>query len=126
MAIITLNGITLPPDLVWSDEFAPWAVEQTTEWSLSGALMLQDGLKLKGRPVTLSGGPNAAWCDRSVLEQIVALQSQRSAMTLVYGTQTLSVRFAAPKAWDAKPVIDYADNGQPADKYEITLYFIEV
>ena len=122
---ITLDTIVLPNDLIWVNEFEPWNVSIHTEWSLAGALLLQDGKKLKGRPITLQGGANAAWCDRSTLEAIKALYEQRKVMTLVYGSQTFQVRFAE-KAWDAQPIIPYADNGQPTDKYAITLYFIEV
>ncbi len=52
---ITLGAFTLPPTLVWEDEI-PWSpVEQTVERSLTGALIVQEAVKLGGRPITLTG-----------------------------------------------------------------------
>lgn len=52
---ITLGAITLPATLVWEDEFAWSPVVQSTEWSLTCALIVQEATKLAGRPITLVG-----------------------------------------------------------------------
>lgn len=52
---ITLGAITLPATLVWEDEFAWSPVAQSTEYSLTGALIVQEATKLAGRPITLVG-----------------------------------------------------------------------
>ena len=50
---ITLDGITLPGDLIWSDEFQWVPVERTEEYSLTGALIIEESIKQTGRPITL-------------------------------------------------------------------------
>lgn len=41
--------IELPPDLHWRDEFSWTPVEQSTEYSLTGALIVQSGARQAGR-----------------------------------------------------------------------------
>jgi hypothetical protein len=52
---ITLGAIALPDTLVWEDEFSWSPVAQSTEYSLTGALIVQEAIKLAGRPITLVG-----------------------------------------------------------------------
>jgi hypothetical protein len=52
---ITLGAITLPATLVWEDEFSWSPVAQSAEYSLTGALIVQEATKLAGRPITLAG-----------------------------------------------------------------------
>ena len=52
---VTLNGLHLPDDLIWRDEF-DWApVEQVVTPTLSGALLVEETAKPEGRPITLVG-----------------------------------------------------------------------
>lgn len=49
-------AVELPQDMRWTDEFEWSAVAQTTPvYSLSGAVLVQQGLKLAGRPISLEG-----------------------------------------------------------------------
>ena len=50
-----LGTITLPDDLRWINEFEWNPVEQTTERSLTGALLVQEGQLTHGRPIVLWG-----------------------------------------------------------------------
>lgn len=52
---ITLGAITLPATLVWEDEFTWTPVSLSTEYALTGALIVQESTKLAGRPITLTG-----------------------------------------------------------------------
>jgi hypothetical protein len=52
---ITLGAITLPDTLVWEDEFTWSPVAQSTEYSLDGALIIQESARQAGRPITLVG-----------------------------------------------------------------------
>lgn len=70
---ITLGGVALPDGLRWADEFAWSPRVQSTEWSITGALLVQEGEKQAGRPITLIGGRTWAWMTRVAL---LALQSQ--------------------------------------------------
>lgn len=68
---ITLGAITLPSGLAWGDEFDWTPVEQSSDYSLTGALILQTATKLKGRPITLvgqsDGADHTAWISRANL-----------------------------------------------------------
>ena len=64
--ILTRNdnqaSIRLPPDMRWTDEYAWHAIAQAApERTLSGGLIIQQGIKRNGRPITLSG--EWAWLD---------------------------------------------------------------
>lgn len=80
---ITLGSIVLPSGLYWSDEHAWSPVEQATDRTLTGALVLEESIKTKGRPITLSGAKDGnqytAWValDESFLgfSSLTALRS---------------------------------------------------
>ena len=117
--------ITLPDDLVWTDEFSWSPVEQNVEYSLSGALVVQEGRKLKGRSITLTGYEDSAWIKRSVVKQLYTLSSSPAkVMTLNFHGETFSVMFRRP----AFEVVELLNQSNPGDNdyYSITLYLIEV
>ncbi|OLU23326.1 hypothetical protein BVH03_22905 [Pseudomonas sp. PA15(2017)] len=72
---MTLAGIALDDHHEWTDEFQWSAIEQEQERSLSGALIVQEGLKKYGRPITLAAN-NAAWTPLAVVRQLEALRDQ--------------------------------------------------
>jgi hypothetical protein len=123
---ITLDGITLPTDLIWVDEYAHTPVKQSVSVAVNGALIVEAAAQTKGRPITLQGGDEAAWIDRATLELIRAKQYQPGlTMTLVHNGTSYDVLFVQPGGIEARPVIDYniPDN---ADWYAVTFKFIEV
>ena len=68
---VTLNGLQLPDDLIWRDEF-DWApVEQVVTPTLSGALLVEETAKPEGRPITLVGH-----CPRATVLSVKALEAQ--------------------------------------------------
>lgn len=71
-----LDSIELDDQFEWADEFDWDPVAQEQERSLTGALLVQEGVKLHGRPITLksSGG---VWTPLSVVRQLEALRDQR-------------------------------------------------
>ncbi|MDG4562561.1 MAG: hypothetical protein P9E88_14835 [Candidatus Competibacter sp.] len=52
---ITLGALVLPSGLVWSDEDAWSPVEQALDYTLTGALVVEESVRLAGRPITLAG-----------------------------------------------------------------------
>ncbi len=70
---MTLDGIELPDDLLWVDEFDWNPVAQDIERSLTGALMVQEQPKLHGRPITLTGGDEAGWVTRGTVLELMSL-----------------------------------------------------
>lgn len=128
MAITLSDGtttITLPADLQWSDEFGWSAVEQDREYSLTGALVVQQGLKAKGRPITLQSG-GASWLARSVVQQIKAYyDTPDQIFTLTINGDSYSVQFERPDGFEAAEVVRQANPG-PEHWYTIKLRLFEV
>ena len=78
-----LDTITLPDDLLWINEFEWNPVEQTTERSLTGALLVQEGQIIHGRPIILSGNGEAGWVSRLTVKSLFALtKAANKTMTL--------------------------------------------
>lgn len=76
----TLN-LAADPDLggeqlEWTDEFDWDVVEQEQERSLSGAMIVQEGTKLFGRPITLASN-GGAWFTLATVRQLEALRDER-------------------------------------------------
>lgn len=70
-----LDGITLPDSLQWVDEFDWSPVSQSTGYGVTGALFIQEGVKQKGRPITLVGTDEIGIVTRSV---VAALNTKRN------------------------------------------------
>ena len=123
-----LGTLELDDQFEWIDEFAWDAVEQGQERTLTGALVVQEGLKLYGRPITLAAN-GGVWTPLSVVRQLEALRDQRGlVMPLTLpGGATHSVIFnrASGQALEAKPIERLVEPG-PDAPYEITLRLITV
>lgn len=120
--------VTLPDDLVWPDELLWSAVEQVSERSITGALIVNAGVKVGGQPITLqSPDETSGWITGSVLAQLSAwAQIPLQQMTLTLGASVRTVIFRHEEAaLEAKPVVDFSDAG-PDDFYTLTLRFTDV
>jgi len=123
---ITLDAITLPADLIWSDEYAHTPVKQSVSTAVDGTLIVEAAAQTKGRPITLQGGRDFAWIDRATLEAVRAKQYQAALqMTLTVRGTAYQVLFMQPGGVDAQPIIDYS-NPDSSDVYAVTLKFFEV
>ena len=71
---ITLDDITLPKDLEWTDEFGWDKVSQSLGYSATGALFIQESAKQYGRMITLSGKQDMGWIDRAT---VMALEAKK-------------------------------------------------
>lgn len=120
----TLGSITLPLDLIWQDEFSWNPIQQTQERTVTGVLLVEQGVKQGGRPITLVGGESYGWCDRNTLLQLQSSLSPNTAkaLTLEDG-RTFQVIWDSDNPLEAQPIVDYSapDN---SDLYSITLRFI--
>lgn len=67
--------IPIPQDLEWVDEFTWSPVQQKVETSLTGALVIQESVQLKGRPITLQGKDDMAWINRTTGEILLNLKN---------------------------------------------------
>lgn len=84
---VTLAGITLPPDIQWTDEFSGFGVGQTISPTLTGALLVEEFAQTEGRPITLASN-GASWVERSAvlsLEALAATALNDQYLRLVWG-----------------------------------------
>lgn len=93
---ITLGALVLPSGLIWSDEHAWSPVEQATERTLSGALVIEEATKQKGRPITLSGARDGdeytTWIARAqTYLGYASLESLRAALLVAEAALTLTL-----------------------------------
>jgi len=125
---ITLDAITLPDDLIWSDEYNWAPVSQSVKKSLTGALIIEEAVQLKGRKITLKGGEGYAWIDKATLELLRAkLNTPNLTMTLTHNGTAYPVMFDRNGSGgvSARGVYEVSDP-DAAHIYSVTLKFIEV
>lgn len=122
--------IALPPDLLWEDEFAWSQVSQSTERSVTGALLVDVGTRLDGRPITLTGTERHAWMRRTEVQALrawVALPEQ--VFTLTINGAVFTVLFdhgteETSRAFVVAPLVDYSDPQGHHYYCSVTLRFI--
>lgn len=127
----TNETVPIEDGFLWSDEFSWKPIEQNQERAVDGTLIIQEGKKKSGRPITLSPSDSQGWIKRSslsILKDWSVLQDEQFTLTFEYphDTRQFNVIFNhAEGAIDAEPV-----KGFPAvsenDFYKATLKFIEV
>jgi len=83
--IITLDAITLPEGLRWDNEYEWTPVAQESQRSLTGAVVLTSGVKLKGRSIILAGDTSSVYISRLDLRVLEALLPSNPTMSLVIG-----------------------------------------
>lgn len=121
--MISLEAINLPADLDWQDEFDWTPIAQSSERTLNGKLAIEEAVKQHGRPMTLVGGQNAAWVDRSTVETLTALLTLNKQMTLsFFGLEYPVVWRHSDTPIEAKPVMRIR-NPQSTHQYTLTLRF---
>ena len=132
---LTLDAVDLAADpdlggeqLQWTDEHEWDPVEQNQDRSLGGALMVQEGVKLYGRPITLASN-EAAWFTLATIEALQALRAQPGIvmlLTLPSGAQHhVTWNRAAGAPVEAVPLFRRVVY-QPDDLFTLTLRLITV
>lgn len=129
MAITLARGsqtLTLPSGLRWTEEYAWQSLAQTTEYGLTGALIVQQGVKQAGRTLTLEGGEQWAWIKRSDLETLWGMLNLPQPLTLTLHDARQFVvlpDLGSGPALSAKPLPRVLDSGLanpgPQDWYVI-------
>lgn len=130
MATTLAYGVTtiaLPDDMAWRDEYEWRAVEQSRQYTITGALVVQSAARLAGRPITLSADDASGWIARSTLDALHAaalLPDQEFTLTLRGADRTV-VGDHGKGMVEARQVHDVSDPID-TDFYVVTLRFIEV
>jgi len=117
---ITLGAVTLPGDLRWADEFAWSPLVQSSEYSLTGALIVQEAVKLAGRPITLEAQRDT-WVTRATVLAVQALAETPgwSGTLTLHDGRTFTVGFRDDRI-SAEPVRHVAPL-ESGDAYTLTL-----
>ncbi len=126
MANHLLNALAIPGDLIWTDEFNWNPVERATEYAVTGAMIVDVGERLAGRPITLESKDDGGWVARDTLLALYSMAGNKSlaiVLTHVDG-RTFNVTFADPP-FEAEQVVAYSDP-VGATWYQLTLRLIEV
>ena len=127
----TNETVPLENGFLWSDEFDWKPIEQNQERAIDGALIVQEGKKKSGRPITLSPTDGQGWVKRSdlsIIQNWSALQGEQFTLTFEYphDTRHFNVIFNHGEgAINAKPVMGSPTVSQ-GDFYEVTFKFLEV
>lgn len=131
---LTANGTTLvlDPDLYWKDEFDWYAIEQSAERSLTGALIVDEGVRLEGRPITLTQPDDtSAWMPRATLTQLQAWEAQiglKLTLSLRGVNYLVQFRRFDGQPLEARPTVFVADPepGELGDFFLTTVRLITV
>jgi len=122
---ITLGALTLPQGLRWSDEFSWSPIVQSSDYSLTGALIVQQAEKLAGRPITLVGGKDFVWMTRAEVIALKTLIDARESMTLtLHDGRSFTVIPANDEPLSVSVIPVILDSG-PANPSSSTRYTIE-
>jgi len=128
---ISLDGITLPIDLIWSDEYGWSNVSQNIKKSLTGSLIIQEATQPKGRLITLKGDPRSAWIDRTIADLIQAkVDTPDLDMVLNFHGDLYNVRFIRQgnkSPFITKEIYELANpDGEHVYSFSITLIEVAV
>ena len=128
---LTLETVPLEDGFLWSDEFDWKPVEQKQERSISGALIVQEGKKLSGRPIALvPPSSSQGWIKRKHLRTILEWSGLGEQFTIefeyLHDQRRFNVIFNHEAgAIEAKPVKEFPTVSED-DYYVVTMRFTEV
>ena len=131
MITLTHNSttVTLPAALYWADEHSWAPVGQTTERTITGALIVQTQARIAGRPITLRPLTESdAWVPRADLERLKTWAAIPGCeMLLSYrGIQyNVTWRHQDGDPLAATPIVHF-DDAQPIDWFLVTLNLMEI
>lgn len=129
--LTTLEELNLPNDMFWVDELKWQPAISTKTYSLTGALIIEGGVRLAGRPITLEPKNDMAWIPRSLaltLRSWASLFNRKFKLRLEYPTDTREffVCFDTQSiAVEASAVKEFPQHS-PDDWFSVKLRFIEV
>lgn len=119
------HSVTLPAALRWVDEYDWEPLVVGVKRAITGVPIIRQSTRAGGRPVTLDGGPDCAWLDRTMLEALRALDPAQDPWLLT-GLRTAAKTVLPLSDWiQADPV--FHDPAAPAgQKFWAKLKLIEV
>ncbi len=126
--LVTNATVTLNPDLKWTDENNWHPVEQNADRTITGALVVQIGVRVGGRPYTLEPeDDSSAWMNFSEVEQLrnwAAVPGLQMTLTL-RGIERAVIFRHQDGGFEAEPVVFYRDVAAP-DFYRCVIRLMEM
>lgn len=118
----SLAGISLDDEIAWTDELDWTPIEQSLSRGQTGHMIVQEGTKVGGRPMTLT-----MLLTRATIDLLRAQLTTTQLPLVLYGT-TYQVRWRhADKPIEAAPLVDYVNPASmPTLAHSVTLRLIEV
>ena len=129
MITLTYNAVTLtlPADLAWPDEYDWHPVVQSSQFTTTGALLVETAVKQAGRLITLAGAEDQAWVTRAQCDQLKAWAALPGiALSLLLRGVTYPVMFDHEKTGFEAHLVMFFEDLQADDVYVPTLRFITV
>lgn len=128
--ISTSETVTLSDGFLWSDEFDWNPIEQKQDRAVDGALIIQEGKKKSGRPITLTADKNMAWVKRHIVGKLkdwsILQEKFELQFNYFHDKRTFNVVFNhQDKAIEANPVLEHPTVSDD-DEYNVTLRFLEI
>jgi len=125
--MISLEGVTLDPSLLWTDE-NNWApVEQAIQRTVTGALIVSSSARVGGRPITLQPeDDSSSWMNQATvtaLRNLTVTPGRVMTLTLRGTNRSVIFRHHESPALEAVPIVHYDDG---ADWYKVTLKLMEI
>lgn len=120
--------LTLPDDLLWSDEHAWTPAVAAVSYLLTGALLVETATRQKGRPITLAGGSDMAWVTRetvNILHDWAAQPGRQFELQFADGRIFTVVFRHHETPIEAEPVLGFPARSA-SDWYRLTLRLMEV
>jgi hypothetical protein len=124
--------LTLPDDLLWSDEHAWSPAVANASYLITGALLIQSATRQAGRPITLVGAPDMAWVTRAAVEQLrawaaIPVDATAGRFQLTFAdSRVFTVAFRhAETTIEAEPVLGFPARSE-SDFYRLTLRLMEI
>ncbi|OTG79414.1 hypothetical protein [Acinetobacter sp. ANC 4648] len=128
--ITTSEAVQLSDGFLWSDEFEWNQIEQKQDRAVDGSLIIQEGRKKSGRPLTLTADKNMAWLKRHIVSSLKDWSLLQEQFTLQFDyfhdKRSFNVIFNhQDKAIEAQPVLEHPTVSED-DLYNVTLRFLEI
>lgn len=123
-----LDSVELDDQFEWVDEFDWDAVAQAQERSVMGVLLVQEGMKVHGRPITLQSN-GGVWTPLSVVRQLEVLRDQLGrvmSLTLPDGREFSVIFDRTNGAPIAAKQVHRTVNPGPDELYDVNLRLITV
>lgn len=121
--MITLDSITLPSSLTWTDRDDWQPAAQTLRRARDGTAVVYYAGQHGARPITLSSTESSGWITRQTLDALQALAATPgSSHTLTIGGETYPVlwRHNDPPAISAEALVP-RETHEPGDYFRVVL-----